>query len=100
VGLTPGPFASALQAGQDAAYVLASERTHAIGACTEMARLIGRAPWLGSTADPAGGLPAIVPLLDTPSMLVLRRGIVGAAVDGSGLLHLERIRRVPPEALP
>jgi hypothetical protein len=102
VGLAPAGFAAAVREGRDAGYVVAAERSLAMSACESLASLALWAPWLALPAD-ADALtpsPAAMLLVDTRSTLVLRRGIVGAAVDGSGVLRLGRVRRVQPEPRP
>jgi hypothetical protein len=99
VGLDPAEFATAVKAGLDAGYVVAAERSLAMFPCESLARLTHWAPWLALPADvdaltPA---PATMLLADTRSTLVLRREIVGAAVDGSGVIQLGGVRRVQPE---
>ena len=99
VGLDPAEFATAVKAGLDAGYVVAAERSLAMSPCESLARLTHWAPWLALPADvdaltPA---PATMLLADTRSTLVLRREIVGAAVDGSGVIQLGGVRRVQPE---
>jgi hypothetical protein len=50
-----------------------------------------------SDLDALGTAPAAMLLVDTRSTLVLRRGIVGAAIDGNGIPHLGGLRRTVPE---
>jgi hypothetical protein len=100
VGLAPGAFADALEGGADAGYVLATPRSEAVPLCESLAPLAARAPWLAVTHDAASVRPAILTLVDTRSTLVLRRGIVGAAVDGAGVPHLAALRRARPEERP
>jgi hypothetical protein len=75
--LSPSAFAAALQAGDDLAYVLPLPRS-AAAPCQEFAMLLRAAPWLQS----------VIPLLDTRSHAIVRRGRVGLAVDADGSLRL------------
>jgi hypothetical protein len=102
VGLAPAELAAAVRDGRDAGYVVAAERSLATSPCESLARLALWAPWLALPADVDAltPSPAAMLLADTRSTLVLRRGIVGAAVDGSGVLRLGGVRRVQAEPRP
>lgn len=75
--LSPSAFAAALQAGDDLAYVLPLPRV-AVAPCHEFAMLLRAAPWL----------QAVIPLIDTRSLAIVRRGRVGLRVDADGSLRL------------
>jgi hypothetical protein len=65
-GLTPNAFKSALQAGNELAYVLPLERsTH--DRCRSVEGLLSDAAWLGTTGS-------IIPLVETRRRAVARRG--------------------------
>ena len=57
---------------------------------------LGRGPAAGAPggAGPADNndAPRIAPLIETRPLLIVRRGIAGVAVDGSGTLVLDRLR--------
>ncbi|HEY8469274.1 MAG TPA: ABC transporter substrate-binding protein [Longimicrobiales bacterium] len=98
-------YAAALRAGGAAAYVVPLEVVAGRDPCELVAALVERAPWLGESgrgpaagapggASPAGDdAPRIAPLIETRPLLIVRRGIAGVAVDGSGMLVLDRLRR-------
>jgi len=75
--LSPSAFAAALHAGDDLAYVLPLPR-FAAAPCDEFAMLLRAAPWMRS----------VIPLIDTRSVAIVRRGRVGLAVDADGSLRL------------
>lgn len=77
VALSPGAFATALHAGNDLAYVLPLRR-FAFAPCHEFAMLLRAAPWLQS----------VIPLIDTRSIAIVRRGRIGLGVDADGSLRL------------
>jgi hypothetical protein len=98
-------YAAALRAGGAAAYVVPLELVAGGDPCELTAALVQRAPWLGGAGrgpaagapggeDPADdGAPRIAPLIETRPLLIARGDIAGVAVDGSGTLMLERLRR-------
>jgi hypothetical protein len=75
--LSPSAFAAALHAGDDLAYVLPLPR-FTVAPCHEFAMLLRAAPWLQS----------VIPLIDTRSVAIVRRGRVGLSVDADGSLRL------------
>ncbi|MGH7712856.1 MAG: hypothetical protein ACREOG_16315, partial [Gemmatimonadaceae bacterium] len=77
IGLSPSAFAAALHAGDDLAYVLPLPR-FAFAPCHELATLRRSAPWVQS----------VVPLIDTRSHALVRRGRVGLRVDADGSMRL------------
>jgi hypothetical protein len=81
----PSAFAAALHSGDDVAYVLPLPR-FTVAPCHELAMLLRAAPWLES-ARTAGGLP-MIPLVETRSHALVRRGRVGLSVDADGSLRL------------
>jgi len=98
-------FAAALRAGGAAAYVVPLDLVGGGDSCELVAALVERAPWLGGLGrGPAAGAPGgagpadnndaprIAPLIETRPLLIVRRGIAGVAVDGSGTLVLDRLR--------
>jgi hypothetical protein len=100
VGLPPADFASALRGGRDAGYVVPVERSQAVSPCESFAGLTSLAPWLAvesSEERPTSPAPAALLLVDTRNTLVLRRGIVGVTVDGSGVIQLGGVRRTERE---
>jgi hypothetical protein len=100
-GLSAEAFEQALRAGRDAAYVLPVAVPPPSGSCAPVSAAIARAPWLlFSPTSNQGRRPSVLPLVDARTTLVLRRGVVGVEVDGSGVLRLDRVRRVPAEARP
>ena len=78
-------FAAALQSGDDAAYLLPLPR-FTVARCHELAMLLRAAPWLES-ARTWGGLP-VIPLVETRSHVLVRRGRVGLSVGADGSLRL------------
>lgn len=78
-GLTPSAFAAALRAGGELAYVLPLAR-YSAAACQELAMLQRAAPWLDAEQ--------VIPLVDTRSVAIVRRGRVGLSVDADGSLRL------------
>jgi hypothetical protein len=95
-GLPAERFREALRTGGDAAYLLPVERTAGAELCEGAWEATRRAPWLGSPGRGDGRGPALLPLVDARTALILRRGVVGVEVDGSGTLRLGRVRRVQP----
>jgi hypothetical protein len=83
--LSPSAFAAALQAGEDVGYVLPLTR-FTVEPCHELATLLRAAPWLES-ARTGRGLP-VIPLIETRSHAIVRRGRVGLSVDADGSLRL------------
>jgi len=81
----PSAFAAALQSGDDVAYVLPLPR-FTVAPCQELAMLLRAAPWLES-ARTGSGLP-VIPLIETRSHALVRRGRVGLSVDADGSLRL------------
>jgi hypothetical protein len=96
-GLAAPAFAAALRAGRDAAYVVGVDVGAGRGPCESLREAIRLAPWL-RTPRPFGavGGSAVLPLVETRSTLVLRRGIGGLSVDGDGVLLLDGMRSVGP----
>ena len=100
-GLGEGAFEDALHVGSDAAFVVPVRRGELTQPCDLAAAAAARAPWLiAPTGGASGRGPAVLPLLETRSTLVVREGIEGIGVGGSGALRLERLRRVPREGTP
>ena len=83
--LPPTAFAAALYAGDDLAYVLPLPR-FTVAPCHELALLLRAALWLESERTDRG-LP-VIPLIDTRSHAIVRRGRVGLSVDADGSLRL------------
>ncbi|HJU73570.1 MAG TPA: hypothetical protein VJ717_07475 [Gemmatimonadaceae bacterium] len=77
IGLAPSAFAAALHAGHDVVYVLPLPR-FSPAPCHEVTMLRRAAPWLQS----------VIPLIDTRSIAIVRRGRVGLSVDANGSLRL------------
>ena len=75
--LAPNEFTAALQEGEELAYVLPLPRI-AIARCDALADLQRAAPWLTSA----------IPIIDTRSHALVRRGRVGLSVDADGTLRL------------
>lgn len=85
-GLPPRALAARLRAGMDAATVVSIARGPS-AAC-------GDPPVLTAPSERSGPR-VIVPLVETRSTLIARRGVGGVAIDGTGTLRLEAIRRFP-----
>ncbi len=83
--LGPSAFAAALHAGDEVAYVLPLPR-FIVAPCHEFAMLLRSAPWLES-ARTDSRLP-VIPLIETRSHAIVRRGRVGLSVDADGSLRL------------
>ena len=97
-GLPPDALAAALRDGRDAVYVLGLPR-RVLAPCASTHALVADARWLGAdtaraqtAADvaPAAGATAdfaraVVPLIDTRSRLVVRRGVSGVAMEWDGM---------------
>jgi len=83
--LGPSAFAAALLAADDVAYVLPLPR-FTVAPCLELATLLRAAPWLESARSDRG-LP-VIPLIETRSHALVRRGRVGLSVDADGSLRL------------
>jgi hypothetical protein len=81
-GRSASAFAAALQAGDDVAYVLPLPR-FTVAPCHELAILLRAAPWLESVH-----LGRVIPLIDTRSHAIVRRGRLGLSVDADGSLRL------------
>lgn len=75
-GLSPAELAAALRTGAERAYVVPVAH-RSMDACAE----------LGHTTD-----VTVLPLVDTRPTAILRRGLTGVVIDGSGVLLLERAR--------
>lgn len=102
-GLAGRAFANALRAGKDAAYLLPVERRAGAGLCETMAAVVDRMAWLDRSGPVAAQdlqASVIVPLVETRSTLIARRGVGGVAVDGRGTLVLQALRRASPGAEP
>jgi hypothetical protein len=98
VGLAGAEFDQALRAGRDAAYVFAVAATPHLASCEPLSAAVARAPWLlAPPTSNQGWRPAVLPLVDARSTVVVRRGVAGLEVDGA-VLRLDRVRRVSSEA--
>ena len=90
VGLGDAAFDLALATGQDRGYLVGLDR-RPMDPCQQLQALVGRAGWLGRTdRTPA---TAVVPLVDTRTRAVVRRGRGGLTIDGDGVLVLPGARR-------
>ncbi len=83
--LSQSAFAAALHAGDDLAYVLPLPR-FTVAPCQEFAMLLRAAPWLQS--EQTGHSLPVIPLIDTRSHAIVRRGRLGLSVDADGSLRL------------
>lgn len=93
-GLPAAAFPSALRSGHDLAYVIPVPH-RALVSCGQAELLVTEAPWLvlGNRRDATSSEPArvgialrsiarvVVPLIDTRSSLIVRRGVSGVALD-------------------
>lgn len=79
--LDPAAFSAALAAGAELAYVL---RLPHGATCEDLATLLRAAPWLES----ANARLSVIPLVDTRSLALVRRGRVAFRVDADGTLRL------------
>ena len=88
-GLDDAAFDAALASGRDRGYVVGFDR-RPLDPCQQLRALAARAGWL---AQP-GGTPgtAVVPLVDTRTRAVVRRGRAGLTVDWDGGLVLAGVR--------
>jgi hypothetical protein len=97
VGLVDDAFYASLHVGRDAAYVVPMERGPWESSCAPLQRVVELAPWqLGQPPVEAARGTTWLHLIDTRSTLVLRSGVEGVSLDGSGTLRLERVRRAEP----
>ena len=93
VGLSDTDFENALADGLDSGYVMALAR-RPFGPCQQARVLTSRAPWLVRSAAALDA--AVVPLVDTRTWAVIRRGRAGVAVEWDGTLLLDGVRQVGP----
>jgi hypothetical protein len=91
VGLSETDFERALADGLDSGYVLPLAG-RPFGSCQEARVLTSRAAWLVRSAAALDA--AVVPLVDTRTRAIIRRGRSGIAVDWDGALLLDGVRRV------
>lgn len=89
VGLSHADFERALAAGLDSGYVLALDR-RPFGPCQPARSLTSRATWLVRSAEALDA--AVVPLVDTRTWAVIRRGRAGVEVEWDGALRLDGVR--------
>jgi len=82
-----GVLASALATGRELAYVLPLPRT-VLDPCAEIAGLRSRMPW----AAPVDLRWVLVPLVETRSQAILRRGIGTVRVDWDGTPYVAAVR--------
>ena len=91
VGLSATEFERALADGLDSGYVMPLPR-RPFESCQEARTLTSRAAWLVRSAAALDA--AVVPLLDTRTWAVIRRGRAGVAVEWDGALLLDGVRQV------
>ncbi len=98
-GLSSAELARAVRAGRDLAYVI-SIRRGSSAACDAVRAVLAPRPLGPDTTatrpeDALSGTvaPLIVPLVDTRRTLIVRRGVGGIELDGTGALRLDQIRR-------
>jgi hypothetical protein len=103
--LTRTELGAALRRGDELAYIVALPG-RALTPCQEVRSLAAAAPWL---APKSGAHVAaaeldlsrmLVPLVDTRSRVIVRRGVAGVAADWDGTLHLRGATHTPPGATP
>jgi hypothetical protein len=97
VGLAPPELAVSLRAAFDRAYVV-SVPSDPVATCVAVQELVDRAPFVGLEAarDSALRLPAssfnleemLVPLVETRSHLIVRRGVIDVELGPNGIVRL------------
>lgn len=90
-GLDDAAFEEALATGRDRGYLVGFDRRPS-DPCQQLGALVKRAGWLARTGDTL--IAAVVPLVDTRTRAVIRRGRAGITVDGDGVLVLTGARGV------
>jgi hypothetical protein len=103
--LAPTEFDVALSSGNEFAYVVALPR-QALRPCQGLRSLVTAAPWLlpkfaaRGAAEDLHLAKVLVPLVDTRSRVIVRRGVVGLVADWDGTLHLRGATLVTGGARP
>ncbi len=77
-------FDASLHAGDELAFVFALPR-RSLTPCRDLAALLASAPWLGAPSDWSSKL---VPLVDTRTRAIIKRGAVSASIDWDGTLRI------------
>lgn len=84
-GLRPEEFAAALDAGDESAYLLALPR-RVLDPCQQVQALVAAAGWLAASELELS--PVLVPLVDTRSRAIVRRGLSGVVASWGGTVFL------------
>ena len=96
-GITETELAASLREGDDFAYVIWLP-LHPSDPCTGIMRLVHRVNWLSQLGDDFAD--ALLPLVDTRSCAIVRKGTAGLSIDWSGNIYitgaLDRPSMPPP----
>ena len=93
VGLDDAAFDAAAATGRDRGYIVGLDR-HPVDPCRQLRALVAHAGWLVRAGEMQRD--AVVPLVDTRTRAVLRRGRAGLTLDGDGVVILAGVRGPRP----